>query len=295
MDILVTGGAGFIGSHLIEKLAKLNPNNRIMSIDNYSTGIKENEFPELATYLCGHTSRINSCIYNNSYFADFVPEIVYHLGEYSRIVPSFEDIQTCFHSNIEGTFSVLEYCCKHNAKLVYAASSSKFGNNCEDQHLSPYAWMKAKNVELINNYKEWFGLKSAICYFYNVYGGRQISRGKYATLVGIFQEQYLSGEPLTVVEPGTQRRDFTHVDDIVDGLILAGGRGDGDNYLLGTGKNYSIVEVTGMFDHPYVLVPARTGERFTSMAYESRAQSELGWSAKISLPDYINEWKKSIS
>ena len=291
-NILVTGGAGFVGSNLIETLSRQYPESRIISIDNYIMGTKENHHPDLAEYAFCSTKDIDN--FMDFYYPGFEPDVVFHLGEYSRIVSSFPDIKKCHDSNFTGTFAVLEYCLKHNSKLVYAASSSKFGNDGEDQHLSPYAWMKSKNVELINNYKNWFGLESAVTYFYNVYGNRQISTGSYATIIGIFQDQYLNGKPLSIVEPGTQKRDFTNVEDIVDGIILAAEKGSGDDYLLGTGTNYTIIEVAEMFEHPYVFIPARTGERFTSQAYPSKAQSELGWSAKINLPDYVKDWKSTL-
>lgn len=285
---LVTGGAGFIGSNLVEALVEAGTH--VISIDDYSSGSRENHIDsERAKYFEYDTAM------DLSWLLDFQPSVVYHLGEYSRIVPSFEEIRSCHHSNFTGTFNVLEFCRSAGAKVVYSASSSKFGNGGADENLSPYAWMKAKNVELIVNYGAWFGLDHAITYFFNVYGPRNISRGKYATVIPIFQQCVLENRPIPVVSPGEQRRDFTHVSDIVEGLLLAAERGQGDGYLLGTGRNYSILEVAEMFDHPYEFVPERRGERFTGHAHPSKAQAELGWAAKVVLPDYIRSWKEQIT
>lgn len=282
---LVTGGAGFIGSRLIAEMNRQNPAQIIVSLDNYFTGTVANHVDsENILYLDGATM-------DGLDFLPQAPQQVYHLGEFSRIVRSFPDIEYCAKFNQTGTFQVVDYCRRHNSKLIYAGSSSKFGNEGRDENLSPYAWMKAKNIELIHNMNAWFGLNFAITYFYNVYGPGQILTGEYAAVIGIFQEKVKRGEPLTVVKPGTQKRDFTHVDDIVRGLILAGEKGEGDNFLLGSGENWSILEVVEMFDHPWEFIPERTGERFTSLAYESRAQRDLGWKPQIRLPDYIKSWK----
>lgn len=282
---LVTGGAGFIGTHLIRNLLDSHPRMHVVSLDCYSSGYKSNHIEDpRVLYLEGHTA-VDPLLFPITF-----PH-VYHLGEYSRITGSFKDIIEVQRSNQTGTFNVIDYCYKTNAKLIYAASSSKFGNNGEDEHLSPYAWMKAKNCELIKNYAEWFGLQYAITYFFSVYGPGHISTGDYATVIAIFEQQYLKGGPITVVKPGTQRRDFTHVYDIVRGIRMAAQKGGGDGYLLGTNEPYSIQEVAEMFEMPIEYLPERQGERFQAKEYISRARTELGWQPEYRLPAYIEEFK----
>jgi UDP-glucose 4-epimerase len=282
---MVTGGAGFIGTHLIRDLLNSHPRMHVLSLDCYSSGYKSNHIDDpRVLYLEGHTAT------DPLIFPITFPH-VYHLGEYSRITGSFKDIIEVQRSNQTGTFNVIEYCRQTNAKLIYAASSSKFGNNGEDEHLSPYAWTKAKNCELIKNYGEWFGLKYAITYFFSVYGPGHISSGDYATVIAIFEQQYLAGGPITVVLPGTQRRDFTHVQDIVKGVRLAAQKGNGDGYLLGTNESHSIQEVAEMFGMPIEYLPERPGERFQAKEYASKARTELGWQPEHRLPAYIEEFK----
>jgi UDP-glucose 4-epimerase len=204
-------------------------------------------------------------------------------------VQSFDEIDLCWELNLHGTKEVVRFAHQHGSKLVYAGSSSKFGNDGKDENLSPYAWTKAKNVEYIRNFANWFGLDYVITYFYNVYGPGQIKAGRYATVIGIFETQYERGEPLTVVAPGTQTRDFTHVDDIVDGIICCYERGMGDGYLLGAGQEHQLREVAEMFGD-YTLVPARKGERERGQADTSKARS-IGWAPKHSLSTYIKDFK----
>lgn len=279
--ILVTGGAGFVGSNLIETLAR-DSFLTIMSVDNYSTGHTRNHIGGV-NYINASTLDIKPII------DDFRPNVVFHLGEYSRIVSSFDDFEECHASNIQGTFEVANACRLHGAKLVYAGSSSKFGNSGADENLSPYAWMKAKNAELIKNIGDWFGLNYAITYFYNVYGQRQIEVGPMATVIGIFQQCVLKNQVLPVVSPGTQSRIFTHVNDVVAGLICVAKRGEGDGFLLGADESYSLIDVAKLFKHPYELTPERRGERFASQIYSGRIQ-DLGWKAQHSLADYVDEW-----
>lgn len=279
--ILVTGGAGFIGSNLIKKLQEHYPLASIISLDNYFTGKIENHV-DGAIYRTGHTKDIDTLVSEK-------PDLVFHLGEYSRVEKSFDEPQTVFDFNKVGTFAVLEFCRKHTAKLVYAGSSTKFGDGGLGRDQSPYAWTKATNTELVMNYGNWFGLEYAITYFYNVYGPGEISTGDYATLIGIYKEKSKKKEPLSVVAPGTQLRNFTHVDDIVRGLILIGEKGRGDEYGLGSDHAYNILDIAKMFNLPINMLPERKGNRMTATVETHRTKNELGWEASKKIEDYINE------
>lgn len=282
--VLVTGGAGFVGSSLIKKLKETHSVS-ITSLDNYFTGKLENHISGVE-YIEGDTcDAIN--IFKNRQF-----DVVYHFGEYSRIVKSFDDIEYIQKSILIGTPIILGLCKQWNAKLIYSASSSKFGNNGKDENLSPYAWAKSKMVELIKNYNVWFGLQYEICYFFNVYGPGQIMEGDYATVIGIFERQYKKGEPLTVVAPGTQSRDFTHIDDITEGLIKLFNKSMCHEWYLRSGKNITIIDVARMFSNNFVIVPARRGERFASQIFKSDTEHLLDWSATRDLTTWINSIKK---
>jgi len=282
--ILVTGGAGFIGSNLIRRLVTEYPDARIVSIDNYFTGRRDTELDHpRVTYLEANTITINK-LWPEQNLPD--PDLVFHLGEYARIPQSFDEFDRVWEFNTWGTKEVVKFCNDRGARLVYAGSSSKFGNDGQDEHLNPYAWTKAKNGELIRNYGQWYGLDYVITYFYNVYGPGQIEEGRYATVIGIFERQYREGEPLTVVSPGTQTRDFTHIDDTIEGLIRCGERGKGDGYLIGSGHEWPILEVAELFEAPYTMVPAKRGERVRGEADNHRVRS-LGWEPKHSLEEYI--------
>ena len=235
--ILVTGGAGFVGSHLCERLSK-DQNNDVYSLDNYFTGSTDNHV-ENVTYIKGSTSQISQLI-------TFNPDMIYHLGEYSRVEQSFDDIEKVWEYNKDGIFAVLEFVRKAGCKILYAGSSTKYGDGGLGRSASPYAWTKATNTELVQNYGAWFNVPYAITYFYNVYGDREIKDGKYATLIALFKEKVKNKEPLTIVSPGTQKRNFTHIDDIIDGLILVGENGYGDEFGIGSGEAFSILEVAKM-------------------------------------------------
>ena len=285
-NVLVTGGAGFVGSHLIEALLK--EEYQVYSIDNYSTGKKENHIDGARYFECD-TSNIDSLQQEDLHF-----DTIFHLGEYSRIATSFNEIKKVFEYNLEGTFKVLEYCRKNDIKLIYAGSSTKFGaaenDDSKGENLSPYAWMKAKNTELIKNYNKWYDLDYAITYFYNVYGPRQIKDGPYATVIGIFEDLYKQRKPMTVVKPGTQMRDFTHVNDIVRGLILVSQYGEGDGYCFGTGKSRSILDVATLFSDNIEMIPQRLGER-SSSEIDFYKSSCIGWKAEVNLENYIKDFK----
>lgn len=273
--ILVTGGAGFIGSHLCERLAK-NGNN-VTSLDNYFTG-SENNHVDGVEYLYSPTTDIRFAVEEK-------PDIVYHLGEYSRVEQSFDDIDLVHEYNTQGTFQVLEFVKETGAKLIYAGSSTKFSDNGADA--SPYAFTKAQNTQLVMNYGKWYDINYAITYFYNVYGGREIKEGKYATLIALFLEKIRKGEKLKVVSPGTQQRNFTYIDDIVDALVLIGEHGQGDGYGIGCDKPYSVLEVAEMFDTDIEMLPERNGNRMTGKVVTDKTKA-LGWNAKHSLKDYIS-------
>ncbi len=282
--ILVTGGAGFVGSNLIEALVK--EGHEVYSLDNYLTGKESNHVPG-ATYIKGSTRDISSLV-------TAVPDLIFHLGEYSRVEQSFEDLPLVWESNVDGTFAVLEYCRKHTIKIVYAGSSTKFGDGGLGSNQSPYAWTKARNTELVQNYGEWYGLHYAITYFYNVFGPREISEGKYATLIALFKEKRRKGEPLTVVAPGTQRRNFTYVGDIVRGLMLVGEKGQGDKYGLGNETSYTVMEIAKLFGGDITILPERKGNRMTATIDLSRSFGELGWKAEVSVEDYIKKFLDTL-
>ena len=285
-NILVTGGAGFVGSNLIKRLKSDYPEARIVSLDNYFTGKPENHVKGVE-YYHGHTADAPEIFKNLE-----VPfDTVFHFGEYSRIVQSFDDIQIVNDSILLGTPRILELCREWGAKLIYSASSSKFGNNGADENLSPYSWMKSKMVELIKNHGEWFGLEYEICYFFNVYGPGQIMKGDYATVIGIFERQLKEGNELTVVSPGTQSRDFTHVNDVVNGLIKASQKSDNHEWHLRSGINVTMIELAEMFNAPYTFIPERRGERFTSEDFPSDTNERLEWEATESLQDWIESVK----
>ena len=283
MKILVTGGAGFIGSNLISALIKENREYEITSLDCYWTGKKENHISNPnVKYIDGHSWDISKIFENESF------DLIFHFGEFSRIVESFNQLNFLSKSNLYGTSMVLDYARKHNTKIIYSASSSKFGNDGKDENLAPYSWMKAKMVELIKNYRTWFGLEYEICYFFNVYGPNQIYDGEYATVVAIFERQFLNGEKCTVVEPGTQVRDFTHVNDIVNGLIKAMHVSKNEEWLLRAGRNMSIIELAELFGE-WRYIPERRGERLAAPTDIVRGDTlnDLRWEPKENIEDWI--------
>lgn len=273
--ILVTGGAGFIGSHLCTRLVK--DGHRVISLDNYFTGSRENHVKDVE-YREGHTKDIEKHVSET-------PDLIYHLGEYSRVEKSLEEPALVWDLNKDGTFGVLEFWRKRGSKLVYAGSSTKFGDGGLGRDQSPYAWAKASNTELVRNYSTWYGLPHAITYFYNVYGPGERS-GAYGTVIEIFKQKQKKGEPLMVTAPGTQKRNFTHVDDIIDGLVLVGADGTGDDFGIGDEQAYSILEVAQMFGGEIVMKPASQANRMTSDIDTSKTRS-LGWSPKKKLVEYI--------
>ena len=280
--ILVTGGAGFVGSHLCERLVR--DGHRVISLDNYFTGTPDNHI-EGVEYRTGHTKDITKHVPET-------PDFVFHLGEYARTEKSFEDIELVWDMNKSGTFAVLEFCRRHDCKLLYAGSSTKYADQGEGRDQSPYAWTKATNTELVQNYAQWFGLKYVFTYFYNVYGPREMS-GPYGTVIRIFTELYRSGQPLTITSPGTQTRNYTHVYDIVDGLILASEQGQGDGYGIGADQAYSVLDVAEMFGGETVMMPKRKGNRMSG-GVDNQKLKALGWQQKHQLTDWIKQVKAEI-
>jgi UDP-glucose 4-epimerase len=273
--ILVTGGAGFIGSHLCARLVK--DGHRVISLDNYFTGSRENHVSGVE-YREGHTKDIEKHIPET-------PDLIYHLGEYSRVEKSLEEPSLVWDLNKDGTFGVLEFWRKRGGKLIYAGSSTKFGDGGLGRMQSPYAWTKASNTELVQNYSNWYDLSHATTYFYNVYGPGERA-GAYGTVIEIFRQKHMRKEPITVVTPGTQKRNFTHVDDIIAGIILVGENGDGDEFGLGADESYSVLEVARMFGGDIEMLPERRGNRMDATLDTTRALT-LGWSPKKKLAEYI--------
>lgn len=273
--VLVTGGAGFIGSHLCARLA--GEGDRVISLDNYSAGSRANHVDGV-NYREGHTKDIARLIPER-------PDLIYHLGEYSRVERSFEDVARVWDQNQAGTLAVLEFARQSGAKLVYAGSSTKFADGGLGRDQSPYAWSKASMTELVANYGRWFGLRYAVTYFYNVYGGRE-AFGPMGTVVAIFKDRYLKGLPLHVTAPGTQERIFTHVEDTVDALLMVGERGEGNDFGIGSEERMSILDLARLFGCEVVLRPERRGNRQSAFLDASKTRA-LGWEPKRSLREDI--------
>ena len=286
--ILVTGGAGFIGSNLINCLLK-KTKFKIISLDNYSTGLKRNHIKSnRVKYIKGENQDITSLLtrYKNNI------STIFHFGEFSRIHQSFLNYEKCIRSNLKGSFEVITFATKNKIRIIYSATSSMLGNDGKDENLSPYSWSKSKNLELIKNFSKWFGLKYEIVFFYNVYGPGQIKNSNMSAVIGIFETLYENDRPLTVVKPGSQKRDFTHIFDIVEGCYLALKKGRQSEYMLGTKKQYSIVQIAKMFKTKIKYLPSRKGERFKSSITNNNAFNHLGYKSTIDISEYI---KKFIS
>lgn len=285
--LVVTGGAGFIGSNLITELLKFKKF-RILSIDNYSSGFVKNHInSKRIKYLKGSTKHIENLLrsYNNKIHS------IFHFGEFARIYQSFKKINECFSSNIEGSSSVFNFALKNKIRLVYSATSASLGNGGEDMNLSPYAFSKAKNLELLENLKKWFNFKYEVIYFYNVYGVRQICEGDMATVVGIFENCFRLSKKLPVVRPGTQERRFTHVSDTVKACIFAWKKNKSKHYSIASKKSYSIIELAKMFKSKIRYLPKREGERFASALTKMNLNNKIiRLSAKIDLRDYIKNF-----
>ena len=282
--LVVTGGAGFVGSNLTKKLLQ-NYKYKIISIDNYSSGFIKNHIKSSnVKYINANTTKIKKILekYRKKIHS------IFHFGEFSRIYMSFERFDQCYESNIIGTNEVFQFCLKNKIKLIYSATSASLGNRGDDKDLSPYAFTKAKNLELLDNLKKWFKLKFEVIYFYNVYGYRQIRTGKMATVIGIFENQYKKKKPLSVVKPGSQTRRFTHISDTVDICYLAWRKNLCRHYSISSKELYSILDVAKMFKTKVKYLPARKGERFasalTNISSNNKIIQKFG---KKSLKDYI--------
>ena len=275
-NILVTGGAGAVGTNLIEAL--LAKGNKVTSWDNYSAGKVDN-------HIAGANYHPISTIQSVEALQDDF-DLIYHLGEYSKVVPSFDEITNAFTYNILGSFKLLEAIRKNNIPVVYAGSSTKLSYPGELH--SPYAFFKSTIAKLVQGYGDWYGIKYNICYFYNVYGPRTDTWGnEWQSVINIFKKQKEEGVPLTITGDGTQRRDFTHVNDIVNGLILAGSNIRNQEFQLGTGVDYSILEIANAFDHHFEFIDARRGDRPKGLADISTTKDVLGYEPTYNIIDYI--------
>ena len=290
--IIVTGGAGFVGSNLIAQLLKKS-NKKIISIDNYSTGTKKNHIRnKRVKYLNFDTSKIEkklSRIKNNI-------QSIFHFGEFARIYQSFKNFDKCYDSNTIGTKAVFKYCLDNNIKLIYSATSASLGNKGKDKNLSPYAFTKAKNLELLENLKIWFNFKFEVIYFYNVYGPKQIKKGDMATVIGIFENLYVKKKPLTVVKPGKQTRRFTHINDTIKVCLEAWKKNKCSYYSISHKKSYSVLNVAKLFKTKIVYLKPRLGERYASALTKiSQNKQIIRRFGRINLKDYVSSFIKNAN
>ena len=281
--IVITGGAGFVGSNLISLLLK-KTNFKIISIDNYSTGTKKNHIiNNRIKYIKGDTHNISKILKNPNKIIS-----LFHFGEFARIYQSFIKMNDCINSNSIGSNAIFNYCLKHNIKLIYSATSATLGNKGNDKNLSPYAFTKAKNLELLENLKKWFNFKYEVIYFYNVYGPNQICNGKMATVIGIFEDHYKNKKPLTVVKPGSQSRRFTHIYDTVEICYLAWKINKCRHYSISNHKSYTILQVAKMFGSKIKFLNERPGERYASALTNLNLNNKVfKYFGKINLKEYI--------
>jgi len=285
--IIVIGGAGFVGSNLIELFLK-NTKKKIISLDNYSTGTFQNHFKnKRVKYLNGNSVNINKKL---SKFKKNIDSI-FHFGEFARIYQSFKNFDECYQSNIIGSMAVFKFCLDNKIKLIYSATSASLGNNGKDKNLSPYAFTKSQNLELLENFKKWFNFKYEIVYFYNVYGPKQICEGEMATVVGIFERYYLQNQEMPVVKPGNQTRRFTHIQDTVLTCFEAWKLNKNQHYSISSRKSYSILQLAKMFNKGYKFLPPRKGERYASALNNLNLNNKINKRyGKIDIKLYVREF-----
>ena len=284
--IVVTGGAGFVGTNLIKLLLKKTRYN-IISIDNYSSGEKFNHVKDVRVkYIKGNTVDISKFIKNPKEI-----KTVFHFGEFARIYQSFLKMNECIDSNSVGSNAVFNFCLKNKIKLIYSATSASLGNHGNDKNLSPYAFSKSKNLEILENLKKWFDFKYEVIYFYNVYGPHQICKGQMSTVIGIFEDHYKKGKPLPVVRPGTQSRRFTHIDDTINICFLAWKKNLCRHYSIANKKTFSVLEVAKMFKSRIKLLPKRPGERYASALINKNLSNKMyKYFGKVNLKSYIENF-----
>ena len=287
--VVVTGGAGFVGSNLIEYLLSRSKIN-IISLDNYSTGLKKNHIKnKRITYIKGNTKFISKILKK---YKEKI-NTIFHFGEFARIYQSFLKLNECIDSNTIGSHEVFSFCMKNKIKLVYSATSASLGNNGNDKNLSPYAFSKAKNLEMLENLKKWYNFKYEVIYFYNVYGKNQICSGDMATVIGIFEKAFLENKPLPVVRPGTQTRRFTNIKDTIEICYFAWKKNKNRHYSIASRKEFSIIEIAKLFKSEIKFLPKRRGERYasalTKMSLSNKVYKKYG---KIRIKDYINDFKR---
>jgi|TARA_B100001093_G_scaffold162403_1_gene154850 UDP-glucose 4-epimerase len=288
--ILITGGAGFVGTNLIKFFIN-KTNYNIISIDNYSSGSKKNHIKsKRVKYINADTANIFKVIKNPK-----IIKAVFHFGEFARIYQSFLKMNECIHSNSVGSNAIFNFCLKNKIKLIYSATSASLGNRGNDKNLSPYAFTKAKNLELLENLKKWFNFKYEVIYFYNVYGPHQISTGQMATVIGIFEHCYKFRKPLPVVRPGTQTRRFTHIQDTVEVCHLAWKKNLCRHYSIANHKSYSLIDVAKMFNTKIKYLPKRPGERYASALTNINLTNKVyKYFGKISLKNYIKKFIQNL-
>jgi UDP-glucose 4-epimerase len=285
--LVVTGGAGFIGSNLVFELLKFKKF-RVLSIDNYSSGLSKNHIKnKRVKYLKGSTKNIEILL--KSYVGKI--HSIFHFGEFARIYRSFKKVNECFSSNIQGSSYVFNFALKNKIKLIYSATSASLGNKGKDMNLSPYAFSKAKNLELLENLKKWFNFRYEVIYFYNVYGERQICKGDMATVVGIFEDHFKKKKKLPVVRPGTQVRRFTNVYDTVKACVFAWRKNQCKHYSIASKQSYSIIELAKLFRSKIRYLPQRAGERYASALTKMNLNNKITrLPAKIRLEDYVKKF-----